>query len=229
MHLIFSTRATPTTAFFEGLVRVFDWWSLFLAVRHKEKRVFFENEFEGSDSDRSRQVIDRYVRDSIATFEIEEANRLSEVEFIPRRVSVAADSQLGTLPSDDVIIHYESIVPGAVDRIMGLASERLKVDSETELKYFSRLCRQGYRGMVAGFVLTLLLGGAALFLMFTNVLWAGILLVGINFGLGGCATAYVSLAGMRARWFTGEFFPRIFYTEDRYGLGRTDRNRRPAL
>lgn len=229
MHLFFSTRATPTTAFFEGFVRVFDWWSLFLAMRRKQKRVFFDNEDEDDDSDRSIQVVDRYVRESIATFEAEEAHRLSDVPFIPRRVSVAADIQLGPLPTEDVIIHYENLVPGAVERIMGLASERLKTDSEAELSYFRILCRQGYRGMVAGFILTLLLGGGALFLMFTNVLWAGILLVATNFAIGGCATAYVSLGGLRERWFTGEFFPRIFYTWGRYRLDRNDGYRRPSL
>ena len=219
MHLIFSSRATPTTAFFEGLVRVFDWWSLFLALRRNHRSISF-----GSDnSGRSQQVIDRYVRDSISAFEIEEADRLSEVPFIPRRVSMTADISLGPLPSDDVIIHYEGIVPGAVDRIMGLASNRLKDDSEAELKYFSGLCRQGYRGMVAGFILTILLGSGALFLVYFNVLWAGILLVGANFALGACATAYVSRAGLRGRWFTGDFFPRAFYTGYKHRLSRTYR------
>lgn len=217
MHLIFSSYATPTTAFFEGLVRVFDWWSMFLALRRKHRSI----SFGGYNSERSQQVIDRYVRDSISAFEIEEADRLSEVPFIPRRVSVAADTTLGPLPSDDVIIHYEGIVPGAVDRIMGLASDRLKDDSAAELKYFSSLCRQGYRGMVAGFVLTILLGTGALFLVYFNVLWAGILLVGANFALGACATAYVSWAGLRGRWFTGDFFPRAFYTGYQYRPRRT--------
>ena len=225
MHLIFSSRATPTAAFFEGLVRVFDWWSLFLALRRKHRRILFERD----GPDRSEQIIDRYVRDSISTFELEEYDRLSQVPFIPRRISVAADATLGTLPSDNVIIHYEGIVPGAVDRIMGLASDRLKNDSEAELKYLSTLCRQGYRGMVAGFILTLLLGGVALFLLYTNVLWAGVLLVGINFVLGACSTAYVSRVGLRGRWFTGEFFPRIFYKVDKYRIGGTDNLRRPAI
>ena len=225
MHLIFSSRATPTAAFFEGLVRVFDWWSLVLALRRKQRRILFERE----GPDRSQQIIDRYVRDSISTFELEEFDKLSEVPFIPRRISVAADATLGPLPSDDVIIHYESIVPGAVDRIMGLASDRLKSDSEAELEYLTRLCRQGYRGMVAGFILTLLLGGSALFLLYTNVLWAGVLLVGINFVLGACSTAYVSRVGLRGRWFTGEFFPRIFYKADKFRFGGTDNMRRPAI
>ena len=225
MPLIFSSRATPTAAFFEGLVRVFDWWSLFLALRRKNRRILFERD----GPDRSQQIIDRYVRDSISTFEQEEFEKLSDVPFIPRRISVAADTTLGPLPSDDVIIHYEGIVPGAVDRIMSLASDRLKSDSEAELKYLSTLCRQGYRGMVAGFIITLLLGGSALFLLYTDVLWAGVLLVGTNFFLGACSTAYVSRVGLRSRWFTGEFFPRVFNREDKYRLGRTEKLRRPAI
>ena len=225
MNLIFSSRATPTAAFFEGLVRVFDWWSLFLAVRRKNRRILFER----NDPDRSQQIIDQYVRDSISTFEQEEFEKLSEVPFIPRRVSVAADTTLGPLPSDDVIIHYEGIVPGAVDRIMGLASDRLKNDSEAELEYLTKLCRLGYRGMVAGFIITLLLGGSALFLLYTDVLWAGVLLVGINFFLGACSTAYVSRVGLRGKWFTGEFFPRVFNKVDKYGIGGTDNLRRPAI
>ena len=218
MNLIFSSRATPTAAFFEGLVRVFDWWSLFLAIRRKNRRILFER----NDPDRSQQIIDRYVRDSISTFEQEEFDRLSEVPFIPRRVSVAADTTLGPLPSDDVIIHYEGIVPGAVDRIMGLASDRLKTDSEAELEYLTKLCRLGYRGMVAGFIITLLLGGSALFLLYTDVLWAGVLLVGTNFALGACSTAYVTRVGLRGKWFTGEFFPRVFHKTDKYGIRRTN-------
>ena len=225
MNLIFSSRATPTAAFFEGLVRVFDWWSLFLVVRRKNRRILFEK----NDPDRSQQIIDRYVRDSISTFELEESDKLSEVPFIPRRVSVAADTTLGPLPSDDVIIHYEGIVPGAVDRIMGLASDRLKDDSEAEIEYLTKLCRLGYRGMVAGFILTLLLGGSALFLLYTDVLWAGALLVGTNFFLGACSTAYVTRVGLRGRWFTGEFFPKVFNRVDKYGISRTDRLRRPAI
>ena len=200
-----------------------------LTLRRKQKRIFFDKDLEGGDSGTSRRVIDWYVRESIAAFEAEEADKLSEVPFISRRVSVAADTQLGTLPPEDVIIQYEAIVPGAVDRIMGLASERLKVDSEAKISLFRRLCRQGFRGMVAGFILTLLLAVGALLLLFFEVLWAGALLLGVNFALGACATAYISLGGLRERWFTGEFFPRIFYPRYRYDLGITYRNGRPSL
>lgn len=225
MHLIYRSDATPTSAFFEGLVRVFDWWSLVLFLRRKQRRFFVEDD----DPDRSRRVIDSYVRDSIATFELEEADKLSDVPIIPRRVSVVADTMLGSLPTDDVIIYYEGIVPGAVDRIMERASDRLKRDSEAELKFFDSLCRQGYRGMVAGFILTMLLGVGALALVYTNFLWPGLALVGTNVALVACSIAYVSWVGLRCRWFTGEFFPKAFRAGSRCSIQRTYRQRRPAV
>ena len=129
------------------------------------------------------------------TFETEEASKLYEVPLVHRRVSAAADTTLGPLPSEDVILGYEDVVPGAIDRIMGVASDRLKSDSEAELQYLSKLCRLGYRGMLAGFVLTLLLAGGAIILMFFDVLLAGMVLVGTNFALAACSTAYVSRGG----------------------------------
>ena len=229
MHVIFSTSATPTTAFFEGFVRIFDWWSLFLTLRRKQKRIFFDRQDDDDNSSRNRQIVDRYVRESISAFEREEADNISDAPFLPRRVSVAADTQLGTMSSEDVIIHYEGVVPGAVERIMGAASDRFKEDSEAELEHFGNLCRQGCRGMVAGFILTMLLSCGAIFLLFNGVLWAGLLLVGANFALGACATAYVSLGGLRERWFTGEFFPKVFYPQYKYRLNGSHRYRRPSL
>ena len=225
MHLFYSSRATPRSAFFEGMVRVFDWWALFLSLRRKSRRILAEND----NPDRNQRVIERYVRDSIADFEVEETDKLSDVAFIPRRIFVVADIVLGPLPTEEVIIHYEGIVPGAVDRIMRRASERLKYDSETELRHLRILCRQGLRGMVAGFILTLLLTVSALVLVYFGLLWAGILLVAINFALGAASTLYVSKAGLRRRWFTGEFFPRIFHTDNMYRLDKSENRRRPAI
>ena len=205
-------------------MRIFDWWAIFLSLRRKSREIFVVDD----DPDRNERVVDQYVRDSIADFEIEEADRLRQVPFIPRRVSVVADRVLGPLPTEEVIIHYESIVPGAVNRIMGRAAARLKSDSKAELNHFKNLCRQGFRGMVTGFIFTLILTASALFLVYSNFLWAGILLVATNFALGASSTLYVSKAGLRGRWFTGEFFPRIVFPGSKYRLDKTDRQRRPV-
>ncbi len=225
MHLIYNSYATPFSAFFEGLVRVFDWGALLIALRRKQRRIFFEND----DPQRNQRVIDRYIVESIAAFESEETEKLSEVPFISRRAFALADIVLGPLPTDEVIISYEEVVPGAIDRIMGHASQRLQDDSEAELRHFDNICRQGYRGMVSGFVLTLLLTGSALLLVFLSQLWAGITLVGFNVMLGISATIYVSRAGLRTRWFTGDFFPGVTYARKRYRLGEIDRRRRPTI
>ena len=168
MHLIYNSYATPLSAFFEGLVRVFDWGALLIALRRKQRRIFFEND----DPQRNQRLIDRYIVESIAAFESEETEKLSEVPFISRRAFAVADIVLGPLPTDEVIISYEEVVPGAIDRIMGHASQRLQDDSEAEIRHFDNICRQGYRGMVSGFVLTLLLTGSALLLVFLSQLWA---------------------------------------------------------
>jgi uncharacterized membrane protein len=225
MHLIYGSHATPLAAFLEGMVRIFDWGALLLALRRDKRRSFFDDR----DPERSSRVVDRYIRAAVGTFESEEADTLAQLPIVPRRGCAIADILLGPVPMDQVIIQYEEIVPGAVDRILGNASERLRTDTQAELKYFDNLCRQGYRGMVAGFVLTLLLAVSALFLVFFDMLWVGITLVGINIMLGVSASVYVSRAGLRRRWFTGEFLPRVFYTGNRYRLENTDRQRRSAI
>ncbi len=219
MHLIFGSRATPLSAFFEGMVRVFDWGILLLMMRRKQRRALFEN----GDLQRGRRVVDRYINEAVADFESEEADSLSEVPFIPRRGCAIADIVLGPLPTDEVMVRYEQIVPGAVDRIIGRASDRLKDDSEAEIRHFDNLCRQGSRGMVVGLVITLLFAAIALVLVYSNLLWAGLVLVGINIALGLAATVYVTKAGLRRKWFTGEFFPRLFFSKSGYPVEKIAR------
>ena len=158
MNLVYNSYATPHSAFFEGMVRVFDWGSLILSLRKKERRFQLDN----NDPERRTRIVDHYVRDAMALFESEETERLSALPVMYRRAFATADIVLGSLPADKVLIQYENLVPGAVDRIMGRATEKLDQDSETELRYLENLCRQGFRGMVAGFLFMLLLGGIAL-------------------------------------------------------------------
>ena len=224
MHLIYDSYATPVSAFFEGMVRVFDWGALLLALRRKQRQF----SFNADDPERSQRVVDSYIRDAIATFEVEESEKLSEIPFVSRRGCPAADITLGPLPNEDVIITYEEIVPGAVSRIMGRASDRLKGDSQAELEHFKGLCQKGHRGMIVGFILTLLLSASALLLIFAGALFPGLVLVGINIATGVLSTVYVSKAGLRGRWFTGEFFPSMSPVRSRYRVNQTGRFRRSA-
>lgn len=225
MNLVYSSYATPFSAFFEGMVRVYDWGSLIPSLRNRERRF----QMEDGDPDRRTRIVDRYVRDAIAAFESEEAERLTDLPLVHRRASAAADIVLGSLPADEVLIQYEGIVPGAVNRIMGRASERLGRDSDTEVRYLEDLCRQGFRGMVAGFILIMLLSGIALFLIYSGSLAEGLALVGVNLAIGLCATYYVSKTRLRRRWFTGEFFPRVFTRKSKFTTVRSERQRRPVV
>ena len=225
MPLIYDSYATPVSAFFEGMVRVFDWGALLLALRRKQQPFSLKTD----DPERNVRVVDRYVRDAIASFEIEESEKLSQVPLVPRRGCAVADIVLGPLPNEEVIISYEEVVPGAVNRIMARASDRLKGDSQAELDNFKDLCQKGYRGMVVGFILTLVLSVSALLLIYFGALVAGLALVGLNIAMGVLATVYVSRAGLRGKWFTGEFFPSIYPAWGRYRINQTGRFRRSAV
>ena len=212
MQLIYGSHETPLAAFLEGLVRVFDWGVLLLVLRRRQRRSLLESEA----SQQSRRVVDRYINDAVADFESEEIHNLSTIPIIPRWGCAIVDIVLGPLPNGEVVVCYEQVVPGAVDRIMGQASGRLKDDSGAEMENFDDLCRQGSRDMIAGFSLALSSVVVALFLVYINLLRAGMKLVGINIARGVSATVYVSRAGLRRKWFTGEFFPRMFFSRNRY-------------
>jgi len=215
MHVLYSSSATPVSAFLEGMVRMFDWGAMWIAIRKKKNQRWF---FPERDAAHRQWIIDRYITDSISRFEVEEADKLSDAPFIPRRRNVAASVALGAMPAEEVIVQYEKRVPGAVERIMGQASDSLEHDSEAEFKHIESLIRQGFKGMVAGLAVAVMLAVAALALLFTNFLWPGVILMGVNGGLGLCSTLYVTRTGLRQRWFTGEFFPRIVFPRRRYRL-----------
>ena len=225
MNLVYNSYATPVSAFLEGMVRVFDWGSLVLSLRKKERRFQLEND----DPGRRLRIVDSYVREAMAAFESEEAERLSGLPVVKRRAFATADIVLGSLPADEVLVQYEGVVPGALDRIMVRATERLDQDSETELRYLESLCRQGLKGMIAGFVLMMMLGGIALFLIYTGLLWAGLALVGANLAIGVSATLYVSKGRLRRKWFTGEFFRGMLAQKNGITIEKAERPRRSAL
>ncbi len=184
---------------------------------------------EANASERRTRIVDRYVRDAIATFESEESERLSDLPLAYRRAFATADIVLGSLPSDELLVHYEGKVPGALNRVMGKAAEKLERDSELELRYLEKLCRQGFRGKVAGLGVTMLLAGLALLLIYSGSPAPGLALIGANLAIGLSATIYVSKTRLRRRRFTGEFFPRVFTARSKSTTVYPERYRRSAL
>ena len=204
MYRSYYNRTTPILAFLEGFVRVFD-WGILLEIRRRWGKGGAEPETR-RDKEWGNRIVDWYMRDAIATFETQELDRLAEEPILPRRTSAAADVLLGPLPTKEVILWYEQIVPGACDRIMNMASERLERDGDAEVELLKQRGRQGYMGMIAGLVLSLLLAASALYLIIVGYQLAGFFIVGINISLAVLATAYVSKAQVRRKLYTRDFF-----------------------
>ena len=208
MYGIYYNRTTPVLAFLEGMVRVFDWGAL-LELRKKWRKSGSEPEPEfWKDEEWSERIVDWYIRDAIAAFEREETGRLSEDPMLPRRSFVIADILLGSPSTNEVILRYEETVPGACDRIMSMASERLDQDGRAEIELLKQRGRQGYMGMAVGFILSLLLAVSALYLIVVGHDWAGFSMVGLNVALAVAASIYISKAQVRGKLYTRDFFLR---------------------
>ena len=201
MYGLYCNRTTPFFAFLEGMVRMFDWAAL-LELRKRRSASQADNE----NDDWSGRIVDWYIRDSITTFEQEEPQKVAQVPIQHRRAFAAADIVLGPLPVQDVILCYESIVPGACDRIMQRASDKLKRDGQDEIRLLKERAKQGYMGMAVGFLLTMLLACGAMFLIFSGHLVPGFSLAGVFLALIAAASGYVSKARVRRKFYTREFF-----------------------
>ena len=207
MYGIYYNRTTPFLAFLEGMVRVFDWGTL-LELRKRWRKGKSEPEPDSQrDKEWGDRIVDWYIRDAIAGFEAEERDKLAQDPMLPRRSCAVADITLGPLSTQEVILRYEEIVPGACDRIMSRASERLDHDGKAEIDLLKERARQGYWGMAAGFILSMLLAGGALCLIFFGHDWAGFSLVGLNITLALCVSVYISKAQVRRKLYTRDFFP----------------------
>ena len=208
MYGIYYNRTTPILAFLEGMVRVFDWGAL-LGLRKRWGKSGSQAEPEDwNDEEWSERIIDWYIRDAIAAFETEESGRFSHDPMLSRRSFAVADVLLGPLSTQEVILRYEETVPGACDRIMSMASGRLKRDGKAEIELLKRRGKQGFMGMAAGFILSLLLAASALYLIIAGHDWAGLSMVGLNIALAVCSSVYISKAQVRKKLYTRDFFSR---------------------
>ena len=209
MYGIYYNRTTPILAFLEGMVRVFDWGTL-LELRKRWRKGQAQPEPETrSDKEWGERIVDWYIRDAIATFEAEESRRLMEDPLLSRRSFAAANIVLGPLSNQEVILRYEEIVSGACDRIMGMASEKLDHDGKAEIELLKQRARQGYMGMAAGFILSLILAVSAIYLLlFSDNSMAGFTIVGIYMAIPVFASVYISKAQVRGKLYTRDFFLR---------------------
>lgn len=206
MYGIYQNRTTPFLAFLEGMVRAFDWGILLELRKSKAGRDTEDKNWE-DDQWRDR-IVDWYIRDSIGAFEAEEARRLAVDPMLSRRAFAVADIMLGPVSTQEAILRYEAIVPGACDRIMERATQRLDHDGETEIGLLKERAKQGYMGMAAGFALCFIFTVGALLLVYSSHSWAGYSMIGIYIGLALSVSIYISKAQLRRKFFTRDFFAR---------------------
>ena len=210
MYGIYYNRTTPVLAFFEGMMRVFD-WGTFLEIRKRwaKRKSNAQPEPESrQDKEWSERIVDWYIRDAIATFETQESGRLAEDPMLHRRAFAIADIVLGPISTQEVILRYEEIVAGACDRIMGMASERLDNDGKAEIELLKQRAKQGYWGMAVGFIFSLLLAASAMYLLFSGNDLAGFSLVGVYIAIPVFVSVYISKAQVRGKLYTRDFFSR---------------------
>lgn len=208
MYSVYYNRTTPFLAFLEGLVRSYDWAAVLKLVKGRERVKPEDESRTAADKDLwSQRIVTWYIRDAIASFEAEETAKLAGDAMLYRCRCAVANVMLGPMPTRDIILRYERVVPGAGDRIMDRASERLDSDGDAEVELLKQRGRQGYMGMAAGFALMMLITGGASWLILTGNVWSGFAVLGINGALVAAASIYVSVARVREKFFRRDFFP----------------------
>lgn len=92
----------------------------------------------------------------------------------------------GPLPPPQVLQAYESIVPGAADRILRMAEAQSESRLQTERTIVNGDSKRAYLGILAGFILSMVVIGGGIYLIATGHDWAGASLIGLNLvGLAG--------------------------------------------
>ena len=206
MYSAYLNRTTPILAFLEGVVRSFD-WGVILEMRKSRARR--EAEFKNQEDEHWKErIVEWYVRDSIGVFEAEEAKKLAGDPMLSRRACAVADAVLGPVSTQEAILRYEQLVPGACDRIMERASQRLDNDGEAEIGLLKERIKQGYMGMAVGFLIAIMITACALFFVYTDRSVAGFSFFGLYFGLVLTVSVYISKARVRRKFYTRDFFPR---------------------
>lgn len=123
-----------------------------------------------------------------------DTDRMEQEEPVPQHPQLPDDlhklllqaSWEGPLPPPQILEGYESIVPGAADRILRMAEAQSESRLQIETTIVTGDSRRAYLGIVAGFILSMVVIGGGIYLIATDHDWAGACLIGLNLvGLAG--------------------------------------------
>ena len=106
------------------------------------------------------------------------------------------------LPPPNALARYNDVLPGAAERILQMAERQQEQDHNAQMEAIGiertvvvSDARRAYLGLMAGFIISLLVIGGGIYLIATDHEWAGGVPIGIN--LTGLAGVFVS--GSKAR------------------------------
>ena len=91
------------------------------------------------------------------------------------------------LPSPNALARYNDVLPGAAERILQMAERQQEQDHNIQMEaiIIERTvvvsdARRAYLGLLAGFIISLLVIVGGIYLIATGHDWAGAVLIGIN-------------------------------------------------
>ena len=106
------------------------------------------------------------------------------------------------LPPPSALARYNDVLPGAAERILQMAERQQQQDHNAEMAAIGiertvvvQDARRAYLGMLAGFIISLLVIGGGIYLIATGRDWAGVVLISIN--LSGLVGVFVYGSKMR--------------------------------
>lgn len=105
--------------------------------------------------------------------------------IILRQISIKESSFSGPIPSPEVIKGYDSIVPGAADRVIIMAEKQQEHRMDMEMKIVTSEISLSKSGQIIGFTLVLFFGTIALLLGLYGHDWlAGVVFTTTIIGVG---------------------------------------------
>ena len=115
------------------------------------------------------------------------AELLAEATSPRADVTAIRASWRAPLPPPNALARYNDVLPGAAERILQMAEKQQEQDHNVQMEAIGiertvvvSDARRAYFGLLAGFIISLLVIGGSIYLITTGHDWAGVVLIGIN-------------------------------------------------
>ena len=124
-----------------------------------------------------------------------QADVVSPTRTITRQHIETTTSWTGPIPPPDALERYESILPGAADRILSMSEGQIEHRIQLEKKVVGGDSVRSYLGIVSALIISLAIVAASIYLISKGHSWEGVSLIGIDL----VGLAFVFIYGTRER------------------------------